>query len=852
VGRLPYSYKILLENLLRHEDGRTVTREDIVALATADLRKLPAREIAFTPARVIMQDFTGVPAVVDLAAMRDAMAALGGDPGRINPLIPAELVIDHSVMVDHYGTADALGLNALLEFQRNKERYTFLRWGQQAFDNFSVVPPDTGIVHQVNLEYLARVVFADGQDLAYPDTVVGTDSHTTMINGVGVLGWGVGGIEAEAAMLGQPSTMLIPEVIGVKLTGRLQEGATATDLVLTVTEMLRKRGVVEKFVEFFGDGLAQLPLADRATIANMAPEYGATCGLFPVDEETLTYLRLTGRGDAQVALVRAYARAQGMWREDGAPDPEYTDVLRLDLATVQPSLAGPKRPQDRVRLPDMQQAYRDAFGRDQDKWKSQGAAKVANGAQFELKDGAVVIAAITSCTNTSNPAVMLGAGLLARNARARGLKVPPWVKTSLAPGSKVVTEYLTRSNLLDDLEALGFNVVGYGCTTCIGNSGPLNAPISQAINANKLSVASVLSGNRNFEGRVHQEVRMNFLASPPLVVAYALAGTVDIDLTRDALGTATDGTPVYLRDIWPGSREIQATITGSVDSQMFSKSYADVFQGDERWRGIAVPASKTYRWDAASTYIQNPPYFTGISRKPPGLPAVRGARCLALFGDSITTDHISPAGAIRKDSPAGLYLQRNGVQPADFNSYGSRRGNHEVMMRGTFANTRIKNLMVPGVEGGVTRLQPGGEQLPIYDAAMKYQAAGVPLVVIAGQEYGTGSSRDWAAKGTNLLGVKAVIAESFERIHRANLVGMGVFPLTFRDGDDAAKLGLDGTETYDIDGLTAGSREATVRASRADGKSVSFKVNVRVDTPKEWEYMDHGGILHFVLRQLAA
>ncbi|HEY7741175.1 MAG TPA: aconitate hydratase AcnA [Steroidobacteraceae bacterium] len=852
VGRLPYSYKILLENLLRHEDGRTVTREDIVALASADPRKLPAREIAFTPARVIMQDFTGVPAVVDLAAMRDAMAALGGDPGRINPLIPAELVIDHSVMVDHYGTADALGLNALLEFQRNKERYTFLRWGQQAFDNFSVVPPDTGIVHQVNLEYLARVVFADGQGLAYPDTVVGTDSHTTMINGVGVLGWGVGGIEAEAAMLGQPSTMLIPEVIGVKLTGRLQEGATATDLVLTVTELLRKRGVVEKFVEFFGDGLAQLPLADRATIANMAPEYGATCGLFPVDEETLTYLRLTGRDDAQVALVRAYARAQGMWREDGAPDPEYTDVLRLDLGTVQPSLAGPKRPQDRVRLPDMQQAYRDAFARDQDKWKSQGPAAVADGTPFELKDGAVVIAAITSCTNTSNPAVMLGAGLLARNARARGLKVPPWVKTSLAPGSKVVTEYLTRSNLLDDLEALGFNVVGYGCTTCIGNSGPLNAPISQAINAHKLSVASVLSGNRNFEGRVHQEVRMNFLASPPLVVAYALAGTVDIDLTRDALGTATDGKPVYLRDIWPGSREIQATITGSVDSRMFSKSYADVFQGDERWRGIAVPASKTYRWDAASTYIQNPPYFTGISRKPPGLPAVRGARCLALFGDSITTDHISPAGAIRKDSPAGLYLQRNGVQPADFNSYGSRRGNHEVMMRGTFANTRIKNLMVPGVEGGVTRLQPGGEQLPIYDAAMKYQAAGVPLVVIAGKEYGTGSSRDWAAKGTNLLGVKAVIAESFERIHRANLVGMGVFPLTFRDGDDAAKIGLDGTETFDIDGLSAGSREATVRARRADGKSMNFKVNVRVDTPKEWEYMDHGGILHFVLRQLAA
>ncbi|MGQ0429895.1 MAG: aconitate hydratase AcnA [Gammaproteobacteria bacterium] len=852
VGRLPFSLKILLENLLRHEDGRTVTRDDILALATADLRRLPAREIAFTPARVIMQDFTGVPAVVDLAAMRDAMAALGGDPARINPLIPAELVIDHSVMVDHYGSAQALNLNALLEFQRNRERYTFLRWGQSAFDNFAVVPPDTGIVHQVNLEYLARVVFADGKGLAYPDTVVGTDSHTTMINGVGVLGWGVGGIEAEAAMLGQPSTMLIPEVVGVKLSGRLQEGATATDLVLTVTEILRKRGVVDKFVEFFGDGLAQLPLADRATIANMAPEYGATCGIFPIDGETLEYLRLTGRDEPQIALVRAYAKAQGLWREDGAPDPEFTDVLHLDLATVQPSLAGPKRPQDRVHLPDMQRAYRDAFARDQDKWKSQGPARVANGANFELKDGAVVIAAITSCTNTSNPAVMVGAGLLARNARVRGLSVQPWVKTSLAPGSKVVTDYLTRSQLLDDLEGLGFHVVGYGCTTCIGNSGPLNPPISKAINEHKLSVASVLSGNRNFEGRVHQEVRMNFLASPPLVVAYAIAGTVDLDLTRDAIGTGHDGKPVYLRDIWPSGREIQAAVSRSVDSQMFAKTYADVFKGDERWRSIEVPASETYRWDPASTYIQNPPYFAGIGPKPPGLPAVRKARCLALFGDSITTDHISPAGAIRKDSPAGLYLQQHGVAPADFNSYGSRRGNHEVMMRGTFANTRIKNLMVPGVEGGVTKFQPGGGPMSIYDAAMKYIAAGVPLVVIAGQEYGTGSSRDWAAKGTKLLGVKAVIAESFERIHRANLVGMGVFPLTFKDGENAAKFALDGTETYDIDGLAAGSREATVRATRPGGGSASFKVNVRVDTPKEWEYMDHGGILHFVLRQLAA
>jgi len=831
----------------------TVTREDIIALASADPRKPVTREIAFTPARVIMQDFTGVPAVVDLAAMRDAMAALGGDPGKINPLIPAELVIDHSVMVDHYGTADALNLNALLEFQRNKERYAFLRWGQSAFDNFAVVPPDTGIVHQVNLEFLARVVFVNDSGLAYPDTVVGTDSHTTMINGVGVLGWGVGGIEAEAAMLGQPSTMLIPEVIGMKLTGRLPEGATATDLVLTVTEQLRSRGVVEKFVEFFGDGLAQLPLADRATIANMAPEYGATCGIFPIDEETLTYLRLTGRDEDQIALVREYAKAQGMWRHDGAPDALYTDVLHLDLSAVQPSLAGPKRPQDRVLLGDMQKAFRSAFDKDQDKWASRGPAKVKDsGRDFDLKDGAVVIAAITSCTNTSNPAVMVGAGLLARKAKERGLSVQPWVKTSMAPGSKVVTEYLTRAGLLTDLEALGFNIVGYGCTTCIGNSGPLNAPISKAIAENRLSVASVLSGNRNFEGRVHQEVRMNFLASPPLVVAYALAGTVDRDLTREPIGMGRDGRPVYLRDIWPSATEIQETVGRSVSAEMFVKTYGNVFTGDERWRGISVPESQTYRWQATSTYIQNPPYFTGMGRKRPGLPAIHGARCLALFGDSITTDHISPAGAIRKDSPAGLYLQKNGVAPADFNSYGSRRGNHEIMMRGTFANSRIKNLMVPGVEGGVTRVQPGGEQMPIYDAAMKYIAAGVPLVVIAGKEYGTGSSRDWAAKGTSLLGVKAVIAESFERIHRANLVGMGVFPLTFANGQNVQTLGLDGAETYDFDGLTTGSRKATVRALKPDGKLVSFAVNVRVDTPKEWEYMNNGGILHFVLRQLAA
>ncbi len=853
IGRLPYSLKILLENLLRHEDGKNVTREDILALAKADPRKLPQREIAFTPARVIMQDFTGVPAIVDLAAMRDAMAKLGGDPGRINPLIPAELVIDHSVMVDHYGSADALNLNALLEFQRNKERYTFLRWGQSAFDNFSVVPPDTGIVHQVNLEFLARVVFSDDQGLAYPDTVVGTDSHTTMINGVGVLGWGVGGIEAEAAMLGQPSTMLIPEVIGVKLTGRLAEGATATDLVLTVTEMLRRRGVVEKFVEFFGDGLAQLPLADRATIANMAPEYGATCGIFPVDDVTLDYLRLTGRSEGRIALVREYAKKQGLWRHDGAPDAAYTDALHLDLGTVQPSLAGPKRPQDRVALADMQKAYRDAFERDQDKWKSTGPARVSDGGSaFDLKDGAVVIAAITSCTNTSNPAVMIGAGLLARNARRRGLAVQPWVKTSLAPGSKVVTEYLKRSGLLVDLEALGFNVVGYGCTTCIGNSGPLNPPISKAITDHRMSVASVLSGNRNFEGRVHQEVRMNFLASPPLVVAYALAGTVDVDLTDDAIGRDSNGQAVYLKDIWPTAHEVQQFIARNVSADMFSKSYADVFHGDARWRGIDVPASKTYVWDGDSTYIRDPPYFDGMNRQPPGLPTVQGARCLGLFGDSITTDHISPAGAIRKDAPAGQYLQKHGVLPADFNSYGSRRGNHEVMMRGTFANIRIKNLMVPGVEGGVTCHQPDGERMPIYDAAMKYLADRVPLVVIAGKEYGTGSSRDWAAKGTSLLGVKAVIAESFERIHRANLVGMGVFPLTFQSGQTAGSLGLDGTEIYDVVDLGAGSRTATVQARSGSGKVTRFKVNVRVDTPKEWEYMDNGGILHFVLRQLAA
>jgi aconitate hydratase len=852
-ARLPFSLKVLLEGLLRNEDGSSVTKADVEALLGADLKHLPVREIAFMPARVLMQDFTGVPAVVDLAAMRDAVRTLGGDPRKVNPLIPAELVIDHSVMVDHYGSKDAFDLNAKLEFDRNKERYAFLRWGQGAFDSFKVVPPDTGIVHQVNIEHLARVVFVDGEGRAYPDTVVGTDSHTTMVNGLGVLGWGVGGIEAEAAMLGQPSTMLIPEVIGVKLTGRLPQGSTATDLVLTVTEMLRKRGVVEKFVEFFGDGLKGLPLADRATIANMAPEYGATCGIFPIDDETLAYLRLTGRSEEQVALVREYAKAQGMWRVDGAPDADYTDVLHLDLGSVVPSLAGPKRPQDRVPLGEMQRNFRAAFDKDQDKWRSAGPAQVEHGGRrFELADGAVAIAAITSCTNTSNPAVLIAAGLLARRARALGLAVKPWVKTSLAPGSKVVTEYLRKANLLDDLEALGFHVVGYGCTTCIGNSGPLDEPITRAIAANRLSVASVLSGNRNFEGRVHQDVRMNYLASPPLVVAYALAGSVDLDLTKEPLGTGRDGKPVMLADIWPSLSDVQATIASTLDAAMFERTYADVYAGDARWRGMQVAAGDLYRWDASSTYVQNPPYFVGIAKAPPGLRPIAGARCLAVFGDSITTDHISPAGNIKKDGPAGKYLQANGVEPAEFNSYGSRRGNHEVMMRGTFANTRIKNLMVPGVEGGVTRMQPSGEQLPIYDAAMRYLAAGTPLVVLAGKEYGTGSSRDWAAKGTNLLGVKAVIAESFERIHRSNLVGMGVYPLTFVDGASAGSLGLDGSEELAIEGLVVGAKRAKVRARKPDGRELAFEVNLRVDTPKEWDYMQNGGILHFVLRQLAA
>ena len=852
VSRLPFSYKVLLENLLRNEDGESVTAEDIEAFASADLRNLPAKEIAFTPARVILQDFTGVPCVVDLAAMRDAMKQLGGDAKKINPLCPSELVIDHSVMVDHYGSNDALDLNAKLEFSRNKERYAFLRWGQDALNNFKVVPPDTGIVHQVNIEYLARVVF-ENDGVLYPDSCFGTDSHTTMVNGLSVLGWGVGGIEAEAAMLGQPSTMLMPEVIGVRLTGKLPEGATATDLVLTVTEMLRKRGVVEKFVEFFGDGLAEMTLADRATIANMAPEYGATCGIFPVDDETLKYLRLTGRSEDQVEMVKAYAKAQGMWREDNEPEAEYSDVLHLDMSTILPSLAGPKRPQDRVLLTDVQANFRKAFDADQAHRPTKGPAQTEyKNQKFELKDGAVVIAAITSCTNTSNPAVLIGAGLLARNARERGINVKPWVKTSLAPGSKVVTDYLKKAGLLDDLEALGFNVVGYGCTTCIGNSGPLPDPVGEAISANNLSVASVLSGNRNFEGRVHQDVRMNYLASPPLVVAYALAGSVDMDLNNDPIGENDKGEAVYLKDIWPSNHEIQDLINSALDADMFKTSYSTVFNGDERWRGLEVPTGDLYQWSNDSTYVQNPPYFQGMSKDAPGLPEIKGARVLALLGDSVTTDHISPAGAIKKDSPAGKYLMENGVEPADFNSYGSRRGNHEVMMRGTFANVRIRNQMVPGVEGGYTKHVPTDEQMSIYDAAMRYQQEGTPLVVIAGKEYGTGSSRDWAAKGTTLLGVKAVITESFERIHRSNLVGMGVVPLTFKDGQNAENLGLDGSEQIDIEGLETGAKEVTVKAHKPDGSVVTFTANVRVDTPKEWEYNRHGGVLNYVLRQLAA
>ena len=856
VDRLPYSLKSLLENLLRHEDGRDVTREDILALANWDPQAAPSTEISFTPSRVILQDFTGVPAVVDLAAMRDAVVELGGSADSINPLSPAELVIDHSVQIDKYGTADALDLNNLIEFKRNKERYSFLRWGQGAFENFRVVPPNTGIVHQVNLEYLGRVVFdveKDGQRQAYPDTLVGTDSHTTMINGLGILGWGVGGIEAEAAMLGQPITMLIPNVVGFKLSGTLKEGTTATDLVLTVTEKLRKKGVVGKFVEFYGDGLDHLPLADRATLGNMSPEFGSTCAIFPIDDETLRYLKLSGRAPEHIELIEAYAREQGMWRESGQEDPLYSDTLELDMGTVEPSLAGPKRPQDRIPLSNADEIYRGHLAKTIADRKSGGTAKIQiDGEEVVLKDGAVLIAAITSCTNTSNPAVMIGAGLLARNARARGLKTKPWVKTSLAPGSKVVTDYLKKSALDDDLEALGFYTVGYGCTTCIGNSGPLLPEIAKGVEDGNLVGCSVLSGNRNFEGRIHPLVQMNFLASPPLVVAYALAGSMEVNLFNDPLGEDGDGNPVFLKDIWPDSKEIQEAVASNINSSMFKSSYDAVFDGDENWNSIDSPEGEIYSWDADSTYVRNPPYFVDMSLDTKPVSNISGARVLALLGDSVTTDHISPAGSIAADSPAADYLRSKGVEPVDFNSYGSRRGNHEVMMRGTFANIRLRNQLAPGTEGGWTRHQPSDEQMSIYDAAMQYQSAGTPLVVLTGTEYGAGSSRDWAAKGTMLLGVKAVIAKSYERIHRSNLIGMGVLPLQFIDGEGADTLGLSGKEVFDIEGhVDAAATTVNVTATPDGGEAIRFKAKIRIDTPKERDYFEHGGILHYVLRQLA-
>jgi aconitate hydratase len=890
VARLPFSLKILLENLLRNEDGEAIRAADIEALAKWNAKAEPSEEIAFTPARVVMQDFTGVPAIVDLAAMRDAMKAMGGDPNKINPLVPAELVIDHSVQVDMFGTPHAFEHNAELEFERNKERYSFLRWGQTAFDNFKVVPPDTGIVHQVNLEYLSRVVFVKehvstggdagplaGKPLAYPDTLVGTDSHTTMVNGLGVLGWGVGGIEAEAAMLGQPMSMLIPQVIGFKLEGQLPEGSTATDLVLTVTEMLRQRGVVGKFVEFFGAGLAKLPLADRATIGNMSPEFGSTCAIFPIDAETLRYLEFSGRPPHQIELVEAYAKANGLWHDEHAEEPTYTDVLHLDLSRVVPSIAGPKRPQDRVPLTDAKHVFEHAV---QDYLPANGVEDaaladsfpasdpvathtnggvstktkltLADGTETELDNGHVVIAAITSCTNTSNPSVMLGAGLLARNAVQKGLTVKPWVKTSLAPGSKVVTEYLDRAGLTEYLDALGFNLVGYGCTTCIGNSGPLPPEVSKVVNDADLAVVSVLSGNRNFEGRINPDVKMNYLASPPLCVAYAIAGSMDVDLYNEPLGTDDHGNDVFLKDIWPSSAEVAAVIAEAVQSDMFHKSYGAVFDGDERWNGLDVPTGDLFEWDERSTYVRRPPFFENLPAEPEPLEDIRDGRVLAVLGDSVTTDHISPAGSIKQGGPAAQYLNSNHVETADFNSYGSRRGNHEVMMRGTFANIRLRNRLAPGTEGGVTQYLADGsnEQTSIYDAAMRYIEQGVPLLVLAGKEYGSGSSRDWAAKGTRLLGVRAVIAESFERIHRSNLVGMGVLPLQFKDGENAESLGLTGHETFNIAGIAGDGdipRELTVTA---DDKE--FRVTVRIDTPKEQKYFRHGGILQFVLRQLLA
>lgn len=855
VSRLPFSLKVLLENLLRFEDGRTVTADDVKACADWLKDKRSNREIAYRPARVLMQDFTGVPAVVDLAAMRDAVVAIGGDPQKINPLSPVDLVIDHSVMIDYFGTPDALTKNMDLEFERNGERYAFLRWGQGAFKDFRAVPPGTGICHQVNLEHLARVVWTreeDGRTIAYPDTCVGTDSHTTMVNGLGVLGWGVGGIEAEAAMLGQPVSMLIPEVVGFKLTGKLKEGVTATDLVLVVVQMLRKQGVVGKFVEYYGDGLDHLTLADRATIANMAPEYGATCGIFPIDAETLKYMRLTGRPEDQLALIEAYAKDQGMWRTDDWA-PVFTELLELDMSTVEPSIAGPKRPQDRVLLSGANKALKDALTAEGIADHAKGFA--VEGADYELNQGDVVIAAITSCTNTSNPGVMIAAGLVAKKAVALGLKSQPWVKTSLAPGSLVVQDYLEMAGLQTYLDQLGFNIAGFGCTTCIGNSGPLADPIANTIDANKMVVSAVLSGNRNFEGRISPHVRANWLASPPLVVAYALLGSVQKDITTEPLGIGKDGQPVFLKDVWPTSQEISEAVASFVTREMFQTRYANVWDGPKQWQDIAVAGGETYAWDDASTYVANPPYFVGMAPEAGAITEIKGARPLAILGDSVTTDHISPAGSIKADSPAGKYLMEHGVDKRDFNSYGARRGNHDVMMRGTFANIRIKNEMVPGTEGGITKHIPSGEVMPIYDAAMKYQAEGTPLVVIGGLEYGTGSSRDWAAKGTNLLGVKAVIVESFERIHRSNLVGMGVLPLQFKDGMTRKTLKLDGTEVFDItgiDGTIQPRQDVTVTITRADGSRETVTVLCRIDTADEVEYYRHGGILQYVLRGLAA
>jgi aconitate hydratase len=858
ISRLPYSMKVLFENLLRFEDGSTVTVADLKALVAWLGSGKSDHEINYRPARVLMQDFTGVPCVVDLAAMRDAMTKLGGDPQKINPQVPVDLVIDHSVMVDEFGTPMAYEDNMDLEYARNIERYEFLRWGSSALKGFRVVPPGTGICHQVNLEYLAQAVWtseeASGATIAYPDTVVGTDSHTTMINGLGVLGWGVGGIEAEAAMLGQPVSMLIPEVVGMKLFGKMSEGITATDLVLTVTQMLRAKGVVGRFVEFYGPGLDALTLADRATIANMAPEYGATCGFFPIDEATLAYMRLSGRSDDRIALVKAYCQAQGLWREANTPDPIFTETLELDLASVLPSLAGPKRPQDKVLLSGAAPAFEGELAGGYKQGEHLQKRVPVAGASYDIGHGDVVIAAITSCTNTSNPNVLVAAGLVARKANALGLKSKPWVKTSLAPGSKVVTDYFEKSGLQTDLDALGFNLVGYGCTTCIGNSGPLAEPISKAINGNDIVAASVLSGNRNFEGRVSPDVRANYLASPPLVVAYAIAGSMRIDITTEALGIGNNGQPVYLKDIWPTNQEVAAMVLSSVTADMFRARYDNVFDGDERWQAIKVEGGATYKWNAASTYVQNPPYFDGMTMTPQPTRDITNARPLAIFGDSITTDHISPAGSFKEVSPAGRYLSERQVARADFNSYGARRGNHEVMMRGTFANIRIKNEMVPGIEGGVTRHIPSGENLAIFDAAEKYKADGTALIVVAGKEYGTGSSRDWAAKGTTLLGVRAVIAESFERIHRSNLVGMGVLPLQFAPGSDRKTALLDGTETFDITGVASlkPRQMVTVNFTRVDGTTGSFETLCRIDTEQELEYFYAGGILPYVLRKLAA